>query len=73
MKKGFYIRKSKDGSFVLNVNRDDFKAFLDTLQTNEGWVRFRIYERNEVDEKGFTHNMEVILNLNKQEGNHGEQ
>ena len=72
MKKGFYIRKAKDGSFVLNVHKVDFKAFIDSINDNDGWIRFRIYERNYVDEKGFTHNMEVILNLNKQEGNHGE-
>jgi hypothetical protein len=62
MKKGFYIRKAKDGSFVLNVHKGDFKAFLDTVPDNDGWIRFRIYERDKVDEKGFTHNMEVIMN-----------
>jgi hypothetical protein len=72
MKKGYYIRKAKDGSFLLNVHKGDFKAFLDTLQDSDGWIRFRIYERDKVDEKGFTHNMEVLMNLNKQEGNHGE-
>jgi len=66
MKKGFYIRKAKDGSFVLNVHKDDFKAFLDTVPDNDGWIRFRIYERDKVDEKGFTHNMEVIMNTNKE-------
>ena len=69
-KKGFYIRhNTKDKSIMLNVFVDDFKAYLDTLQTNEGWVKLRIFERQEVDSKGFTHDMQVILN--KQGENHG--
>jgi len=60
--KGFYLRKSKsDDSLLLNVFVSDFKAFLDTLPQNEGWVRLRIFERLKVDEKGFTHNMEAIM------------
>ena len=45
---------------MLNVFVDDFKAYLDTLATNEGWVKLRIFERQEVDSKGFTHDMQVI-------------
>ena len=67
MKKGYYLRKAKDGSFLLNVNKGDFKAFLDTLQDSDGWIRFRIYERDKVDEKGFTHNMEVLMNIKSNE------
>lgn len=47
---------------MLNVCVSDFKAFLDTLENNDGWVKFRIYERDVEDNRGFTHNMEVILN-----------
>ncbi len=54
---------------MLNVFVDDFKAYLDTLPKNEGWVRLRIFERQEADAKGFTHDMQVILN--KQGENHG--
>jgi len=68
-KKGFYIRhNTKDKSIMLNVFVEDFKAYLDTLQTNDGWVKLRIFERQEVDSKGFTHDMQVILN--KQIENH---
>jgi hypothetical protein len=60
-KKGFYIRhNTKDKSIMLNVFVEDFKAYLDTLQTNEGWVKLRIFERQEVDSKGFTHDMQAI-------------
>ena len=71
MRKGFYIRQSKDKSLILNINRTDFVAFLQSLTDNEDWVKFRIFERDNVDERGFTHNMEA-LHLNKQEANHGE-
>jgi hypothetical protein len=60
-KKGFYIRhNTKDKSIMLNLFVEDFKAYLDTLQTNEGWVKLRIFERQEVDSKGFTHDMQAI-------------
>lgn len=60
-KKGFYLRQNeKDGSIILNISADDFKAFLDTLPKKDGWVKLRIFERDKKDEKGFTHNMEVI-------------
>lgn len=68
-KKGYYIKSSKkDKSLMLNVCVSDFKAFLDSLDNNKGWVKFRIYERDVEDVRGFTHNMEVILNksLNNQ-------
>ena len=65
-KKGFYIRhNTKDKSITLNVFVEDFKAYLDTLQTNEGWVKLRIFERQEVDSKGFTHDMQAIQMKNE--------
>ena len=53
---------------MLNLCVSDFKTFLDSLDNNKGWVKFRIYERDVEDVRGFTHNMEVILNksLNNQ-------
>lgn len=45
---------------MLNVNVSDFKAFLEALPQKDGWVKLRIFEREKKDEKGFTHNMEVI-------------
>ena len=60
-KKGFYIRKGKDGSINLNLFRADFIDYLNELETVGGWIRLRIYEREKMDEKGHTHNMEQVL------------
>lgn len=60
-KKGFYIKKNdSDGSLTLNVFVSDFKTFLDSQELVDGWLRLRIFERFKVDEKGHTHNMEVV-------------
>lgn len=60
-RKGFYIKKNNsDGSLTLNVFVSDFKAFLDAQELVDGWVRLRIFERHKEDEKGHTHNMEVV-------------
>lgn len=68
-KKGFYIKSSrKDSALMLNLFVSDFKAFLDTIPTNEGWVKLRIFERDKMDDRGYTHNIEVVLDkslLNK--------
>lgn len=59
-KKGFYIKKSKvDNSIYLNIYIEDFSNYIKDLSTNKGWVKFRIYEREQPDDK-FTHNMELI-------------
>jgi hypothetical protein len=72
-KKGFYIRhNTKDNSIMLNVFVSDFKAYLDTLQSDYGWIKLRIFERQEVDSKGFTHDMHAIV-LNKQNENHEQR
>ena len=60
MKKGYYIKKERKNEIVLNLFVEDFKAYLDQLQTVKGWVRFRIYEREKAALNGLTHNMEVI-------------
>lgn len=61
-KKGFYIKKSKvDQSIYLNIFIEDFGNYIKDLDTNKGWVKFRIYEREQPDDK-FTHNMELIHN-----------
>lgn len=60
-RKGFYLKKNNnDGSLTLNVFVSDFKAFLDAQEHFDGWVRLRIFERHKEDEKGHTHNMEVV-------------
>ena len=63
-KKGFYIKKERKGEIVLNIYADDFKAYLDELSKVNGWVRFRIYEREKAANNGLTHNMEHIANNN---------
>jgi hypothetical protein len=65
-RKGFYIKKNNnDGSLTLNVFVSDFKAFLDSQELVDGWVRMRIFERHKEDEKGHTHNMEVVPKKSK--------
>lgn len=57
-RKGFYIKKGKDGSIYVHVYVHDFVQYLNDQGTE--WVKLRIFERDKVDEKGHTHNMEVI-------------
>ena len=59
-KKGFYISKQRKGELVLNVFADDFKQYLDECSKVNGWVKFRIYEREKAASNGLTHNMELI-------------
>jgi len=62
MKKGFYIKKGKrDQSIYLHIHKADFIQYLHDISGDE-WVKFRIYERDQPDTRGFTHNMETILN-----------
>ena len=63
-KKGFYIKKERKGEIILNIYAEDFKAYLDELSKVNGWVRFRIYEREKAASNGLTHNMEHIQNSN---------
>lgn len=63
-KKGFYIKKERKSELTLNIYVDDFKAYLDELSKVNGWVRFRIYEREKAAANGLTHNMELIENKN---------
>jgi len=62
-KKGFYIRKASDGSLILNIYRIDFKAFIDDLSDDEGWIKLRIYEREKESENGFKFNMEALQKI----------
>jgi hypothetical protein len=59
-KKGFYISKQRKGEIVLNIFAEDFKAYLDQVNQVNGWVKFRIYEREKAASNGLTHNMELI-------------
>lgn len=61
-KKGFYIKKGrKDQSIYLHICKADFIQYLNDI-SNDEWVKFRIYERDEPDNRGFSHNMEAIQN-----------
>jgi hypothetical protein len=63
MKKGFYIKKGKkDQSIYLHICKADFIQYLHDISGDE-WVKFRIYERDNPDTRGFTHNMESINNI----------
>jgi hypothetical protein len=67
-KKGFYIKKGKrDQSIYLHICKVDFIQYLNDISQDE-WVKFRIYERDQPDNRGFTHNMEAINNIQFTEG-----
>lgn len=60
-KKGFYIKKgNKDGSIYLNIFKPDFVQFIQDRPDQDGWVKLRIFERETVDAKGHTHNLEQV-------------
>lgn len=59
-KKGFYIKKERKGEICLNIYAADFIAYLEQLDKVNGWLRFRIYEREKPANNGLTHNMELI-------------
>jgi len=59
-RKGFYIKKSKEGSVYLHLYVSDFQQYIQDLKGDDGWVTFRLFERDKPDEKGHTHNMEAI-------------
>jgi len=61
-KKGFYIKKGKrDQSIYLHIHKVDFNEYMKAAN-NDDWLKFRIYERDQPDTRGFTHNMELIHN-----------
>ena len=64
-RKGFYIKEDKTGKgLILNIFVDDFVQFLADSVDNTGWAKMRIYQYNELNNKGYTHNMESIT-INK--------
>ena len=44
----------------LNINVSDFVEYIKQIETVNGWIRFRIYERDKPAGNGLTHNMELI-------------
>jgi len=65
-RKGFYIKKGKEGSVYIHLYVADFQQYIKDLEGQDGWVTFRLFERNKPDEKGHTHNLEAIQNTEKQ-------
>ena len=59
-KKGFYISKQRKGELILNIYSSDFIQYLQGLKDVNGWIKFRIYEREKPASNGLTHNMELI-------------
>lgn len=60
-KKGFYIKKGqKDNSLYLNIFKADFIQYIQERPDLDGWVKLRIFERETIDEKGHTHNIEQV-------------
>ena len=64
-RKGFYIKKSEKGLY-LNIFKSDFIEYINNTQGD--WVKFSIYEKVN-DPKGFTHNMEIIQQREKEQDN----
>jgi hypothetical protein len=60
-KKGFYISKQRKGEIVLNINAPDFIEYLSTINKVNGWVKFRISEREKPASNGLTHNLDLII------------
>jgi len=60
-KKGFYIKKDKiSNGLILNLYLPDFIEYITQHKDKADWVKLRLYERQSIDPKGFTHNMEAI-------------
>lgn len=65
-RKGFYIKKGRDGSLYFNFFTPDFIAYLTEIKGQDEWATLRLYERKEADGKGHTHNLEPVQNTEKQ-------
>lgn len=58
MSKGYYIKNDKKDGLTLNIKKDQFIQYLQQLHGD--WIRFKIYERDQVATNGLTYNMELI-------------
>ena len=63
-RKGFYIKKNDKGLY-LNIFKPDFIQYIND-QPGE-WIKFLIHEKQE-DPKGFNHDMKLIRQIDKKEG-----
>ena len=62
-RKGFYIKKSEKGIY-LNIFKADFVQYIN--EQDGDWIKFLIHEKQE-DAKGFSHDMKVIKQIDKQD------
>jgi hypothetical protein len=58
--KGYYISKKNKDEIILNIYTKDFISYLENIANVNGWVKFKIYERDKPAINGLTHNMELI-------------
>ena len=59
-RKGFYIKKGNEGSVYIHIYVADFQQYINELKGKDGWVTLRMFEREQPDDKGHTHNLEAI-------------
>jgi hypothetical protein len=69
MSKGYYIKKDNKDGLTLNIKKDQFIHYLQGL--HDEWIRFKIYERDNVASNGLTYNMELIERKNGGNNEHG--
>lgn len=62
-RKGFYIKKSDKGLY-LNIFKPDFIQYINDAPGE--WVKFLVHEKL-YDSKGFTHDMKLIRQIDKQD------
>jgi hypothetical protein len=54
MKKGYYLKKDKKNDIILNIFVSDFISYLQDLESQNGWINLKIYERDQVASNGLT-------------------
>jgi hypothetical protein len=54
MKKGYYLKKDKKDDIILNIFVSDFVSYLQDLESQNGWINLKIYERDKVASNGLT-------------------
>ena len=70
MGKGYYIKKDNKDGLTLNLKKDQFIQYLQQLHGD--WLRFKIYERDNVASNGLTYNMELIERKTEEIGKHNQ-
>jgi hypothetical protein len=60
MKKGYYLKKDKKNDIILNIFVADFVAYLQDLESQNGWINLKIYERSEPASNGLTHEIKQL-------------